>query len=140
MSLTEINTRIAKAARKAQRDKDDVTLIAVSKVQPNARVEAILQKGHRTFGENKVQEAAGKWPMFRETYNDVDLHLPKRFTRWTAQSSPRRLPALPKSAAHAPICSFKSTQGKKSRSQAFCHMMPTPSFKTHARWICQLLD
>lgn len=75
MSLTEIHSRIAKAATKAQRHKDDVTLIAVSKVQPNARVEAILQEGHRTFGENKVQEAAGKWPMFRETYENVDLHL-----------------------------------------------------------------
>lgn len=75
MSLSEIQTRIANAAMKAQRQKGDVTLIAVSKVQPNTRVEAILQEGHRTFGENKVQEAAGKWPDFRETYDHIDLHL-----------------------------------------------------------------
>lgn len=75
MSLSEIQTRIANAAMKAQRQKGDVTLIAVSKVQPNTRVEAILQEGHRTFGENKVQEAAGKWPDFRETYDTIDLHL-----------------------------------------------------------------
>ena len=42
---------------------------------PNARVEAILDAGHRTFGENKVQEAAGKWPDFRERYDGIDLHL-----------------------------------------------------------------
>ncbi|MDG1769140.1 MAG: YggS family pyridoxal phosphate-dependent enzyme, partial [Yoonia sp.] len=52
-----------------------VTLIAVSKVQPDARVAAILDAGQRVFGENKVQEAAGKWPGFRETYGDIDLHL-----------------------------------------------------------------
>ncbi|UWQ99183.1 YggS family pyridoxal phosphate-dependent enzyme [Rhodobacteraceae bacterium S2214] len=75
MSLMDIKERINRAETKANRPKGDVTLIAVSKVQPNARVEAILSEGHHVFGENKVQEAAGKWPAFRETYNDVDLHL-----------------------------------------------------------------
>lgn len=75
MSLQDIIDRINRAETKAGRPKDDVTLIAVSKVQPNARVAAILDAGHRVFGENKVQEAAGKWPAFRESYEDVDLHL-----------------------------------------------------------------
>jgi pyridoxal phosphate enzyme (YggS family) len=75
MSLTDIQDRINRAETKAGRPKGDVTLIAVSKVQPNERVAAILSAGHRVFGENKVQEAAGKWPDFRETYSDVDLHL-----------------------------------------------------------------
>ncbi|MFP7570967.1 YggS family pyridoxal phosphate-dependent enzyme [Marivita sp. S2033] len=75
MGLTDIKSRIAKAAKTAGRDAEDITLIAVSKVQPNARVEAVLQEGHRSFGENRVQEAAGKWPDFRETYGDIDLHL-----------------------------------------------------------------
>ena len=75
MSLDAINTKIAAACRHAGRDFDDVTLIAVSKVQPDARVAAILDAGQRVFGENKVQEAAGKWPGFRETYGDIDLHL-----------------------------------------------------------------
>jgi pyridoxal phosphate enzyme (YggS family) len=44
-------------------------------VQPNERVAAILDQGHRVFGENKVQEAAGKWPAFRERYQDITLHL-----------------------------------------------------------------
>lgn len=75
MSLDEIRTRIDAAAQSAGRSASDITLIAVSKVQPNERVAAILDQGHRVFGENKVQEAAGKWPSFRETYNSVDLHL-----------------------------------------------------------------
>lgn len=75
MGLTDITTRIAKAAREADRDPADITLIAVSKVQPNERVEAVLKEGHRSFGENRVQEAAGKWPDFRETFDSIDLHL-----------------------------------------------------------------
>jgi pyridoxal phosphate enzyme (YggS family) len=47
----------------------------VSKVQPLERVEAVLEAGHRLFGENRVQEAAGKWPAFRDRYANVELHL-----------------------------------------------------------------
>ncbi len=75
MSLAEIETRMIQAAKVAGRDVADVTLIAVSKVQPNERVESVLQMGHRSFGENRVQEAAGKWPGFRESFEDIDLHL-----------------------------------------------------------------
>ncbi len=75
MGLTDITTRIAKAAKEADRDPSNISLIAVSKVQPNDRVEAVLKEGHRIFGENRVQEAAGKWPEFRESYDGIDLHL-----------------------------------------------------------------
>ena len=75
MSLETIRQASTKACQKAGRAEQDVTLIAVSKVQPLARVAAILDQGHRVFGENKVQEAAGKWPAFRETYGEIDLHL-----------------------------------------------------------------
>ena len=75
MSLQEISDRIAKAEAKAGRAASSVKLIAVSKVQPNERVEAVLEQGHRCFGENRVQEAAGKWPGFKENYVDIDLHL-----------------------------------------------------------------
>ena len=75
MSLQDITDRIAKAESASGRAEGSVRLIAVSKVQPNDRVEAVLQQGHRCFGENRVQEAAGKWPAFRENYPDVDLHL-----------------------------------------------------------------
>lgn len=75
MSLSEIKSRIAAAETTAGRAPGSVELIAVSKVQPNERVEAVLEEGHRVFGENRVQEAAGKWPEFREKFSDVDLHL-----------------------------------------------------------------
>ena len=47
----------------------------MSKVQPNERVAAVLDQGHRIFGENRVQEAEGKWPGFREIYQNIELHL-----------------------------------------------------------------
>lgn len=75
MSLQEIKDKAARAAEDAGRVPGDVKLIAVSKVQPNQRVEAVLQEGHRCFGENRVQEAAGKWPDFRERFDAIDLHL-----------------------------------------------------------------
>lgn len=75
MSLEEIKTRLHKAETEAGRPVGSTKLIAVSKVQPNERVEAVLNEGHRLFGENKVQEAAGKWPGFRDRFADVELHL-----------------------------------------------------------------
>ncbi len=75
MGLQDINDRIANAETDAGRVPGSVKLIAVSKVQPNARVQAVLEQGHRCFGENKVQEAAGKWPDFRETFEGIELHL-----------------------------------------------------------------
>jgi pyridoxal phosphate enzyme (YggS family) len=75
VSLEEIKSRIRKAEAEAGRPKGCVTLIAVSKVQPNERVEAVLSAGHRVFGENRVQEAAGKWPDFRERFDGIELHL-----------------------------------------------------------------
>jgi hypothetical protein len=75
MSIQEIKTRINCAAAEAGRDADDVSLIAVSKIQPNARVRAVLDTGHKTFGENRVQEALGKWLDFQQTFGELDLHL-----------------------------------------------------------------
>lgn len=75
MSLAEIKARIHKAEEAAGRPVGATQLIAVSKVQPNERVEAVLDEGHRLFGENKVQEAAGKWPEFRERFDGVEVHL-----------------------------------------------------------------
>ncbi|MEK0164914.1 YggS family pyridoxal phosphate-dependent enzyme [Phaeobacter sp. A36a-5a] len=75
MSLQEIQSRIHTAEEKAGRPRGSVQLIAVSKVQPNDRVAAVLEEGHRCFGENRVQEAAGKWPDFATRYSELDLHL-----------------------------------------------------------------
>ena len=75
MSLSEITSQMNQACEQAGRDPASVELIAVSKVQPNARVAAVLEQGHRLFGENKVQEAAGKWPEFRAQFDGTRVHL-----------------------------------------------------------------
>ena len=71
MSLQDIETRIAAATRAAGRPAGAVTLIAVSKVQPLERIRAVLEAGHRIFGENRVQEAEGKWPGFRAEFDGL---------------------------------------------------------------------
>jgi len=75
MSLSEIEARVRAAERAAGRPDGSVALIAVSKVQPLDRIETVLDQGHRLFGENKVQEAAGKWPDLRARYPGVAVHL-----------------------------------------------------------------
>ena len=75
MSLSEISERIARAEANAGRAPGSVSLVAVSKVQPPERVEAVLDAGHRLFGENRVQEAADRWPPFQERYDGISLHL-----------------------------------------------------------------
>jgi pyridoxal phosphate enzyme (YggS family) len=75
MSLDQITARIRAAERAAGRAEGSVTLIAVSKVQPPDRVKAVLDAGHRVFGENYVQEAAAKWPEWREAYGPLELHM-----------------------------------------------------------------
>ncbi len=64
--------RIAEAAREAGRSPGDVTLVAVSKQQPDEKIDAMLAAGQRVFGENRVQEAMGRWIPRRE---GVELRL-----------------------------------------------------------------
>lgn len=73
--LAAIHSRIAHAAKLARRDAADITLIAVSKTHPAEAIEPLLAAGHRHFGENRVQEAAEKWPALRDRYPDARLHL-----------------------------------------------------------------
>ena len=75
MSLQEITRRIRAAEAAAGRAAGSVALIAVSKVQPESRVRAVLAAGHRLFGENYVQEAAAKWPAFRAEFGPVAVHM-----------------------------------------------------------------
>jgi len=74
-ALATIAARIAAAARLADRKPGDVTLVAVSKTQGPEAIEPLLAAGQRVFGENRVQEAAAKWPDLRARYPDVVLHL-----------------------------------------------------------------
>jgi PLP dependent protein len=73
--LHEVRERIAAAARLARREPDDVNLIAVSKTHPVERIEPLIAAGQRVFGENRVQEAAAKWPGLRERHEGIELHL-----------------------------------------------------------------
>ena len=75
MPLNEVQDRVAKACARAGRDPSSVKLIAVSKKQPEDRIESVLDAGHRVFGENRVQEAQGRWPAYRERFEGIELHL-----------------------------------------------------------------
>lgn len=75
MALADIVARIRAAERAAGRVEGAVRLIAVSKLQPADRVQAVLTAGHRLFGENYVQEAGEKWPAWRDRFPGVELHM-----------------------------------------------------------------
>ena len=75
MGLAAIVARIRAAEASAGRAAGATRLIAVSKVQPAGRVETVLEAGHRLFGENYVQEAAGKWPAWKARFPGVELHM-----------------------------------------------------------------
>ncbi|MGV8951974.1 MAG: YggS family pyridoxal phosphate-dependent enzyme [Cypionkella sp.] len=75
MSLEIIRAKIVEAEAAAGRATGSVQLIAVSKVQPEARVREVLAAGHRLFGENYVQEAQAKWPGFRAEFGAVAVHM-----------------------------------------------------------------
>ena len=73
-ALEDVWDRIRAAAIRSGRE-DLPTLIAVSKRQPVERIRPLLEAGHRDFGENRVEEAAEKWPALREEFPDVRLHM-----------------------------------------------------------------
>ena len=74
MTLATIKAGIAAACKEAARKPEDVTLIAVSKNRGEAEILPLLESGQRVFGENRVQEAAEKWPPLRARFPDVELH------------------------------------------------------------------
>jgi len=73
--LNDAKASIARAATDCGRDPADVTLVCVTKTFPAEDVIPLLDAGHRVFGENRVQEAMGKWPALREKYRGIELHL-----------------------------------------------------------------
>ena len=74
-ALADVQRRIAAAVDAALAPAETVTLVAVSKSQPDERVRAALEAGHRVFGENRVQEALRKWPGFKADFPDTRVHL-----------------------------------------------------------------
>ena len=73
--LSDVREAISDAAKAAGRAPAEVTLVAVSKTKPVEAVEALLAAGQRVFGENRVQEAAEKFPALKESHPDLELHL-----------------------------------------------------------------
>ena len=73
--LEDVRARIASAAKIAGREPGDVELIAISKTHPAEAVMPLIEQGQRVFGENRVQEAQGKWPALIEAHEDIALHL-----------------------------------------------------------------
>jgi pyridoxal phosphate enzyme (YggS family) len=73
--LADVKTAIADAAKRAQRKPADICLIAVSKTHDAAAIRPLIAAGQRHFGENRVQEAAAKWPVLRAEAADITLHL-----------------------------------------------------------------
>lgn len=73
--LETVRSNIARACKQARRAPADVTLIAVSKTHEAPAIQPLLGAGQRVFGENRVQEAQGKWPALREAHPDIALHL-----------------------------------------------------------------
>ncbi|MFN4114271.1 MAG: YggS family pyridoxal phosphate-dependent enzyme [Sphingomonadaceae bacterium] len=73
--LDQVRAQIARACKASRREPSEITLIAVSKTKGPEEILPLLEQGQRVFGENRVQEAQGKWPELRALYPDVDLHL-----------------------------------------------------------------
>jgi pyridoxal phosphate enzyme (YggS family) len=73
--LAAVEKRIEEATRKAQRDRDKVTLIAVSKTFARDEIKPVLMSGQKDFGENRVQEAKIKWPELKAAFPQTRLHL-----------------------------------------------------------------
>ncbi|WP_324073631.1 MAG: YggS family pyridoxal phosphate-dependent enzyme [Erythrobacter sp.] len=73
--LAEVHANIARVCKPARREASSVTLIAVSKTHDAPAILPLIAAGQRVFGENRVQEAEGKWPALKAQYPDIELHL-----------------------------------------------------------------
>lgn len=73
--LEEVRGRIGDAESQAGRDAGSVSLVAVSKTFDADAIRPVIGAGQRIFGENRVQEAQGKWPALKEAFPDIELHL-----------------------------------------------------------------
>lgn len=74
-NLNEVKAKIAASLSRSGRDDGSAQLIAVSKTFDEEAIRPALEAGQRLFGENRVQEAQGKWPRLRDAFDDVELHL-----------------------------------------------------------------
>jgi PLP dependent protein len=75
LRLTAVHDAMAAAAKRARRDAGEVTLIAVSKTHDAPAIQPLIDAGQRHFGENRVQEALGKWPALKAAQPGITLHM-----------------------------------------------------------------
>ena len=73
--LTAIRARMAAAAKLPRRPSEDIHLIAVSKARSVEEIAPLILQGQMLFGENRVQEAAQKWPVLKQQHSGIQLHL-----------------------------------------------------------------
>jgi PLP dependent protein len=92
--LSEVRTRIARAAKLARRETGEVTLVAVSKTHPAEAIRPLIAAGQRVFGENRVQEAEAKWPALREETPGLELHLVGQLQSNKAEAAVRLFDAI----------------------------------------------
>jgi pyridoxal phosphate enzyme (YggS family) len=74
-ALESVRAQIARACKDANRNSAEVTLVAVSKTFVAEAIEPVIEAGQRVFGENRVQEAKGKWPALMQKHPGIELHL-----------------------------------------------------------------
>ncbi len=145
--LAEIRDRIARAARLARRAPAEITLIAVSKTHDAAAIRPLLAAGQRDFGENRVQEAADKWPALKADYPDARLHLVGQLQSNKAEQAvalfdaihsvdrPSLVDALAKAiggSGRAPAC-FIQVNLAEEEQKGGCQVADLPALLDHAR-------
>ena len=139
MALADIQTRITAAEAAAGRPTGSTRLIAVSKVQPDARVEAVLQQGQRLYGENRVQEAAGKWPEFRDRFEGISVQLIGPLQSNKARQAMELFEAMHwrKNWATVQIYLCRLTLAKSRKKRAYCRRMRTGLSTAVESWSCR---
>jgi pyridoxal phosphate enzyme (YggS family) len=145
--LEEIRDRIDRAELRAGRVPDEVTLIAVSKMQSVAAIEAVIAAGQEEFAENRVQEAQAKWPDLRARHPELRLHLVGQLQSNKAEDAvalfdtihsvdrPSLVAALGKAAARAgrnPACFLQVNIGDEPQKGG-CAVAELPALLEAAR-------
>ncbi len=145
--LDKVSANIARAAKLADRPAGDIRLIAISKTHDVAAIRPLIEAGHRRFGENRVQEAQGKWPGLRSEFPDLELHLVGQLQSNKAEDAvalfdtihsvdrPSLVSALAKAqqkTGRRPTCFIQVNIGDEPQKGG-CRIADLPSLVTEAR-------
>ena len=113
--LADIEAAIAAAAARARREADDIRLIAVSKTYDASAIRPLIAAGQRHFGENRVQEAAAKWPQLRAETPDIVLHLIGRLQSNKAEEAVLLFDAIHSLDRPSLVAALARARGKAGR-------------------------